>query len=308
MSDTTVTIIMAIVKLFGVVAVGWLARRLGYIREEDLSRWTHFVIDFLFPLLVFHTIIEGFQAERMGELWMLPVIGFGIVAFGALCGLLLRSGLRTRDSNLVRTFLHLCAINNYGFLPIILVADLWGRAALANLFFLNLGSSIGYWTIGVGLLGGTDVKKVMRNVFSSPMIALFLALVLCMTRSSRFVPEVILKISELGGAAAVPCILVLIGASLYPFPTIEHKRDVAFMTVVRLALLPVLMILILKWLPISEDVRNIAFIVALMPVSISSVVITRRFGGCPDFAARAAIVTTVLSIATIPFGMWLLLG
>ena len=50
--------------------------------------------------------------------------------------------------------------------------------------------------------------------------------------------------------------------------------------------------------------RNIALIVALMPVSVASTIITRRYGGDPDFAARGAVVTTIASGATVP--LWLM--
>jgi predicted permease len=53
-------------------------------------------------------------------------------------------------------------------------------------------------------------------------------------------------------------------------------------------------------------VRNVAVIVALMPVPISSTVLTRRFGGSPRFAAQAAMVTTLLAAVTVPLAVMLL--
>lgn len=299
-------IVIAIVQTFGVFFVGWLARALHYIEEPEIDRWSRLVIDFLFPLLVFHSMARGLNVERFHALLPLPLLGLGMMAFGALCGVLLRKALRSRDLDVAKTFHHLCATNNYGFLPIIIVKDLWGIEGLANLFLLNVGSTIGYWTIGIGLLGGGDLKRRLRNVLTPNLAGLVLALALCLTGLTRWIPEVALRVCGMAGDAAVPIMLVLIGASLYPFPRLEDKWDLAWLTFVRLALLPALMIGIVLLTPLDPAVRNVAVIVALMPASVSASIVTRRYGGSPDFAARAAVLTTLASIVTIPAALLLL--
>lgn len=301
-------IVTAIAQIFGVFAIGWLARRMRYLDESDVNRWSRLVIDFLMPLLAFHSITANFDRGRVRELWALPLIGFGMIAFGALCGVLLRRALRSRDPDIRKTFHHFCAINNYGFLPIIIVQSLWGSEGVARLFVLNLGSTVGYWTIGVGLLGGASPRQAAKNILGPNLAAVVFALALCLAGLNRYVPDLVLRIASTAGSAAVPSILLLIGATLYPLPSIRHKRDLAYLTAVRLVLLPAGMVAALLALPIPEAARNVALIVALMPGTVSSTIITRRFGGCPDFAARAAIVTTLISMGTIPLALMLLKG
>ncbi len=304
----TSQIIFAILQIFGVFFVGWLARHWQYIREEELNRWSKFVIDFLFPLLVFHSIASDFDAGRLRELWPLPALGLGMIVAGALAGILLRKGLRQQPEPLVKTFHHFCAINNYGFLPLIIVQNLMGTPAIALLFFFNLGSNIGYWTVGVALLGESDLRKAARNIVNPSIIALFIALGLSLTGFKAYVPAVIMKITGSAGAAAIPCMLILIGASIYPFPRLLQAGPLAYLCVVRLAILPAAFVALITALPLAADVRRIALIVALMPASVSSTIITRRYGGDPDFAARAAVLTTILSIFTVPLGLWLVGG
>jgi predicted permease len=65
---------------------------------------------------------------------------------------------------------------------------------------------------------------------------------------------------------------------------------------------------ILNLLPLPPEVFRVAFIVSLMPVSASAVVFMRRFGGDPDLAAQAAVITTLLSVLTIPLMTYLFRG
>ena len=52
---------------------------------------------------------------------------------------------------------------------------------------------------------------------------------------------------------------------------------------------------------------EVCIVVALMPAASSSVLIAKRYGGCPDFTGQAILVTTLLSLLTIPLWLWILL-
>jgi len=303
----TLTILYAILEILGMFAVGWLARHFGYIREDELNRWSRFVIDFLMPALVFHSILVGFESGRTTEIWVLPLAGFGIIAFGGAAGVLFRLTLRTGSRDLARTFHHFCAVNNYGFLPILIIQSLWGEPALARLFFLNIGSAIGYWTIGVGLLGEQRWGQTARNILSPNLAATLLALLFALAGWRPFVPELVVNIAGSMGRAAVPCILILVGAGLYPFPSLRHRAVMGYLTLIRLVLLPAATVAAVALFGLPEDVRNVIWVVALMPVPVSSIILTRRYGGDPDFAAGAAVVTTLLSLVTVPAALSLLL-
>jgi predicted permease len=294
-------IIFAIIEIFGIFGIGALARRLGHIKQDDLNSWARLIIDFLFPMLVFSSIYKNFNPNRLSELWLLPLIGFGLMFFGALLGYALKYGIKNKTRDRLNTFHHFCAINNYGFLPIIIITNLWGEKYLPLLFFLNIGSSIGYWTIGVGLLGGRNIKSTLKNVISPNLIAIILALLVSLCGLKAYIPEMLVTICSKLGAAAIPLMLLLIGASLYGSSQVfKNKYDIAYLSLARLIVIPFLSILLLKLLPLPQDAYRIAYVVAIMPVSVSSTIMTRRYGGDPDFAGQAALLTTIASIASIP--------
>jgi len=147
-----------------------------------------------FPFLAFDSIVRAFDRSRFLEFVLLPFLALGIIVFGALAGLVFRRGLATRDPDVRKTFHHMCAINNYGFLPIIIVQNLiaqgkWDGVALAQLFIFNLGSSIGYWTIGVWILGGSGLREGARKILSPNIVAVFLALAVCLSDSTAIFPR-----------------------------------------------------------------------------------------------------------------------
>lgn len=304
--NMTLDILLAIAEIFGLFSIGIAARLLGRINDQDIDRWSRFVLDFIFPAFIFNSIIAGFKLDRLNELWPLPVIGLGLVIFGTIAGRLLTFGLMTKDKDNHRSFIHFCAVNNSAYLPIIIIRNIFGEPTLANLFFFNLGTTIGIWTIGVSVLGATDLKNGLKNLLTPTLFSILVALLLLLTNTYSFVPSLVTKTIDSAASAAVPLMLILIGASLAHRSALHISWQVVYITVVRLIILPLIAILILRLLPISKDVFTIAVIVSLMPVAVSSVIMTRRFGGNPNYATSSALFTTIASILTIPVALFLL--
>lgn len=290
----------AILFICGMFGIGLIIRRCGYLDDGDITKISRLVIDVLFPMLIFNTVSSHLNYQVFTEVWALPLIGFSLVAIGAILGWgLQRRGLG-EDQNIRKTFVHMCAVNNFGFIPIILVQKLWGDAALAQLFFLHLGSNIGLWTIGVGVLGQEGLKGRLKAIFSPVLISIILALMTGLLGGRPYLPSLFIKIISEGGSVAVPLMLILIGASYYHTHLFKFKMELVYISLVRLIGLPIIYILMLRLLPLTQEVFHISLIVALMPTAMATAILTRRFGGNSDYAAAAAIVTLAFSLVTIP--------
>ena len=122
-------------------------------------------------------------------------------------------------------------------------------------------------------------------------------------------PEALNYTFQYLGNITVPLMLVVIGVALVGCfrGMLENWYDMLLLSVVRLVLIPVALLLLLRLLPLPEEAYQVAAVVALMPAASSSVLIAKRYGGDPDFAGRAIILTTLFSLGTIPFLMALFL-
>ena len=306
----TIAITLAILEVFGLFAIGALALNSGYINDNEIDRWSKFVLDFLFPAYIFHSITSGLEVNRFIELWPLPLIGLGLVIYGMLSGILLRFGIFSNSRKIHRTFIHFCAVNNSVYLPIVIIRNVWGESMLANLFLFNLGTTLGVWTIGVGILRTAEKKDILkiRQLLTPNLAAIIIALIVAFSGIYKYFPEVIIRIISAAGSASVPVMLILIGASFAQSSAIRITWAVIYSTIVRLVILPTLAIIVLKALPISPDVFTVAVVVSLMPVAAASVIFTRRFGGSPSFAASTAILSTLATVVTVPIALWLIFG
>ena len=304
--DIHLKIIAAIVETFGMFGIGAALRHYRLLRGEELGRLSTIILDLLFPMLIFSSLVTQLKVDRLREFWSLPLIGFALMAFGGVLGLVLHFGMKDRQDGRQATFMHFCAINNYSFLPLIVIDNLWGGGYLPLLFILNVGSTVGLWTIGIALLSGGGMRQAMKNIFNPNLIAVAAGLLVAVFRIP--LPQTLIKITTSTGAAAMPMVMLVIGAALYgsAHHLLRHKWDISWLCICRLLIIPLLSVWLLKMLPLPVDVYRVSFVVAIMPVSVSAAVLTMRYGGSPDFAGQAAVVTTVASVVTMPLLLCLL--
>lgn len=301
----TVTL-KAILEIVGLLGFGMVARKLSYIKDEDVTNWSRFILDLLYPALAFASILRDLDASRLTELWLLPLCGFGIMALGFFAGMVILPLIAGSSADRRKTFHHLCIMNNYTYLPIIIIGAIWGKAFLPDLFLLSLGSSVGVWTMGIGVLGRARLRDNLRNLLNPNIVAILLGVALCLTGLRNHIPAVIVSIFGAAGNAAVPCAIILTGSSLLTIRFSGEKRLLILSSAMRLFVLPALTIVILKLLPLPYQVYQVSVVVALMPAAVASPLFVRRFGGDAALAAQTLVVTTAISCITVPLAMMLL--
>ena len=178
------------------------------------------------------------------------------------------------------------------------------------LFTHNLGVEIAFWTVGIGILTGASLRKGWTKIFNPPVFAIIGSLTLNAFHGIHWMPGFILKAAHMTGQSAVPLALILTGATLADlvrntWPRLSGPVPVGAV-VLRLALLPVLSLLLAKFLPCSTELKRIIVIQAAMPAAMLPIVLSKHLGGDADTALQVVISTSLLGFLTIPF--WIQLG
>ena len=297
---------LAILETFIAFAIGAYLTRRKIVDQTGIAHLSNLTLDVLFPLMTIGSITRNFQASQLLEAWILPVMGFAMMAFGMALGRLFSRIMRYGTAERRAMFQHFCTCNNYLFLPLIVLDNLWGDKYVSLLLLMNIGSTIGFWTLGIAAFGGSSMRETLRNIFSVNLYAVIIALVLVALGIQ--LPPLLGKVCLTMGNAAVPLVLIGIGAAIYNSAHRfgHHLFDVLYLSAVRLVLLPIALIMLMKLLPLPQDIFRVLAVVSLMPVSSSSVLVARRYGGDMDFASQAIVITTILSIVTAPLMLKLL--
>lgn len=311
------TVLTAVLPVFGIMAIGlWLRRRDWLTADADASLM-RLCINLLIPSLIFTSVLGNAALRRPENLWLPPLVGFGMAALGMAIARLfaLLAGLRTKPEQ--RTFAFLAGLQNYAYLVIPLCMSLFDTGTTGVLFVHNVGTEMALWTVGVATLTGTGLVSGWKKFINAPLLALLLALALNFL-GTLFTPPplmtaagtIILTTIHWLGQAAIPLGLLLIGAIVA-----DHLQDarggkavrvVVVATLVRLGIMPVLFILLAKILPCSVELKRVLIMQGAMPSAVLPIVITKHYGGDPRTALQVALGTSVVGLMLIP--LWLHFG
>ena len=319
MFESWLSALSAALTVFTVVSLGVAARWFGVLTKESDESLLKLVIRVMLPCLIF-SVITGRQDifVNTSDLLLPPVVGFCSIALGLFLAGVFASfgpkitGLQTVEQR--RTFAFTVGIFNYGYLAIPLLTMLYDESALAVLFLHNMGVEIAFWTIGIIVITGQMDRRWWRHVINPPSITILVSLVLGSLGVTEYFPNFFNQSVKWVGDATIPVAMIIVGASIADELEAStrglHWRDgfkqLFWAVGLRLGLIPLGMLMIGWLIGPSEGLKSVISVEAAMPSAVFSIVIARHYGGDPPTAVRIVLVTSLLSLATIP--LWLFIG
>ena len=201
------------------------------------------------------------------------------------------------------------SFSNPGFFGIPLIVASLGQGAVFYaapfIAFLNIGQ----WTYGVSRLNGQPVlqgfqpKKLIRAPF---VIAILIGIILLATQLP--LPAIIRNCLTTIAGLNTPLAMFTVGVYLAQtdLANMLKRRSLYLVSVLRLLVIPVLSLFILMLLPETmQEMKTVLLIVAACPVGSNVAVYAQLHGKDYPYAVETVIISTLLSIVTIPFILYL---
>lgn len=178
-------------------------------------------------------------------------------------------------------------------LPICLFA--FGDEGLAYaLVYFTLGT-IGTFTIGAAIAAGRVSLAVLAR--TPAIYAVVLAVAMVWTEASA--PQWMINTTTLLGGLVIPMQLIALGRSLTQLRVASLNRALGLATF-RLALGPAVGFGIATLLGLTGIARAVIILQSSMPVAVSSYLFAQLYRRKPEEVAGIVLVSTVMSIATLP--------
>ena len=298
----------AVVPVFIIAGAGFVMRRLAWLNEQADQSLLRVTINLLLPCLILDAALGNAALNRLGNLTLAPLVGFGTVALGMLAALACRRFLGPADQRTRRTFALTVGLYNYGYVPLPLAMLMFGDETVGVLFVHNVGVETALWTLG--LMALTGAGGGWRKIINAPLMAIVLALMLNFSGLSPHLPSVVRTTVHLLGQCAIPLALLLIGATvadhLEGFHSAHGWRVIGLASLLRIGVLPIGFLLLAKYLPASVELKRVIVLEAAMPSAVFPIVMAKHYGGDPPTAVRIVVGTSVIGLITIP--LWIRFG
>lgn len=260
-------------------------------------------LNLLTPCLILSLIPGNSALQTFSSAGWAIGIGFSMILVGfVVCFLSGRLfGIKTGEG--LRTFTISSGIQNYGFLPLPILVELFpeneGPGGLV--FVHGVGVEIAMWTVGLAIL---TRRAGLRSLINGPFIAVVLALTLNYSGLYRYIPDILATVMEMLGRCAIPMAIFMIGATMGKFfkeGIMQDALRVGVSSVLsRLVILAGLILLVAVYAPISDDLKRLLVVQAAMPAAVYPIVLARLFGGQPRIAIQVVLITSIVSLGTAP--------
>lgn len=298
-----ITVITQMTILFIMIAVGYIANRVGILDQKAESICSKLIVNISNPALIISSVATSARLENDGQILVVFAAAAGYyLVMPFVAGLLAK--LSRPEASSRSQFETMLAFANIGFMGIPVANAVLGKEAVLIVAIFVAIFNVAFYTYGVVRLSGSGEGKPgaagLRKVINPGTVAAVIAVALYLLRWQ--LPEVILSpIVSLGNATTSTAMLI-IGSSLARTPVGQMLRDKTLYvySALRLLVLPILMMILGKFLIPDVLLYRVMVLITAMPAA-SIVVMTRNdLGQDADFAAKATAFSTFFCVFTIP--------
>ncbi|EEW60471.1 auxin Efflux Carrier [Ruegeria sp. TrichCH4B] len=290
---------------FAIIGLGYWAGRTRFFTDEATAYLTKFV--FFFPL---SAMIFRFAANLSVTEIFDPnlIIGYLAGTLGVYLVATVVAMLRRQDISTAAVEAQCAAIGNVGFLGIPMMVILFGEASVGPMMLVLAVDLVVFSSLIVVLINAhrgaglslATLRLVGVGLLKNPMILSIVA-GLAWSAGQVPIPTSMNDFLAILGGAATPGALFAIGASLAS-KSAERVEVAGWLSFAKLVLHPLGVAAGVLWLmPVTPFSAAVAISAASLPVAGNVYMLAQHYGVAPQRASAAILISTVVSIVTVPF-------
>jgi predicted permease len=285
---------LILLPLIVLAAGGYISSWLFNLSEDTLVR---VVTDFFMPLLVFHSLYTS-------TIQLKATIKLGGAVCFVLFFLLIVSLFYCRYFNLdKRAFLPPIIFMNSGFLGIPLM-ELWGGAGAMNqIVIYDQIQTFFIFTIGIFIVAGRLAWSGIVEMIKTPLLWSIILGFWCRYANIE-IPQPLLDASRYCGAGAPALATFALGCSLKKRRLRADPHLISGL-LLRFGFGFAAGLMAVNLFGLSGTARTVVIVASALPSAVFSVVLPLRYGVDTRFSGGMVLLSTLLSIFTIPVVFYL---
>ena len=150
--------------------------------------------------------------------------------------------------------------------------------------------------------GASLLQNLNKGLIQPPLIALIAGMAIGLLNLRPYIPEFIITALDNAGKCQGPVAMVLAGVVIggYNFKKLLKNVKVYIATLLRLIVIPACIMLVLKAFGTSDEIMTLALVAFAAPLGLNTIVYPAAFGGETETGASMAMISSTLSVITIP--------
>lgn len=300
-------ILQQIFILFLIAAAGYFGFKGNILNAEGNKAISRLVIYLTLPALILASVAKVPRDIAVTDVLLLLGAAFFTYALLGAVSLAVPWVLRVDRSD-AGIYRFMTVFGNVGFMGFPMLAALFGEKAIFLAAIFNLPMNLLCFSVGILLIAPKGTKLKAKAILNPTVVASFGALLLYLLPVS--LPAPLNDGLSLLGSATIPLAMIVIGSSLaqLPFLDIWKLPRLYLLSLIKLILCPLLVYGVLRLFIDDSLLLAIATLLTAMPVATNTTMLCLEYGGNELLASRGVFISTVLSLATVPFIVFILLS
>ena len=290
-------LISAVLPIVLVALVGVWVGRMFTLERQTLARLSIYA---LVPALVLHSLAKTTLelGNAIAILTAFLIHTSLLYLLSVILGQLLKFSSDEKNSLIATTIF--ANVGNMG-LPFVLFS--LGEAGLERAIVYLVGSSLMTASVFPIVLKGEGVLQGLRYTVCLPVLWAAIAGIL-LQGSGTVMPLPIERGVTLMSEGAIPVALLMLGIQLSETPFIFGRYELLGAGL-RLIISPMIAFNIANLMGLTGIDRQVVVLQSAMPVAVNSLIWVTELGGDTVRVARTIVISTLLSLATLPIVLWL---
>ncbi len=326
-------VLQQMVIIFLLIGIGMILFRRKMLSEEGSKQISGLIINVTNPALLICSALEDGPKASLAEL------GIALAAYAAVFALLIGIGFLLPYILRVPKSLHcayqmLTVFGNVGFIGIPLASAVLGSESLIFVSIFNLLFNLLIYTFGVSLLQRAAAGQAAKNTASPAAhtpkgapaptnqsgIGRLRKLVNAGTISAAVtilfylgnfrVPVIVSSTLSYAGRATTLLSMLVLGVSvaqMAPKDIFSHPKLYAF-TLLRQVLVPIGCVLLMQRFIDNKLILNTMLLMAAVPAANMPLMLAKQMDMDSDSISQGIILTTILSLVTVPLACLFLIA
>ncbi|MBQ7220930.1 MAG: AEC family transporter [Synergistaceae bacterium] len=281
--------------MFIYVVTGIIMAKTKILRHEGRSSFINLLLDITLPCMILNSFNVDIGIDELISAGKIMIISSVLTLIAWVLGKIFwRNEPQNRKSVLEFSTL----FSNAG-MPI--VASVFGAQGVFYASFYLLPVRVLIWTLGLSLfVDEGDFRERMMILLKTPSLVVVFIGIALMFMPFKLPGVLSVAVKNIGDMTG-PLSMMIIGAALGESDLRSAFEINAFkLTAVRLAILPIIYMVMLKLSGVEDILWQVAVVLTAMPAAANTEIIAEMYGKDYQFAARCVVVSTIISLVSVP--------
>ena len=283
--------------MFALIITGLILKKVGVVGKEVQKGMTNLVIDLILPCNIIYSFMIKFSSKIAQDFVVILVISILIQVFCVILGGVLYNKCSVKRKKCLR-YATICS--NAGFLGNPIAQGVFGMMGLTLASIYLIPQRIMMWSSGLAVFSGSSDKiKTLKKVVTHPCILACVLGMIMMVTGAQLPPGLDGAVTSVGNCNTAMSMMV-IGMILADIDLKDFwDWTVVKYTVHRLVIIPAVVYLVCRMLPLSKTVLGLCVLLAAMPAGATTSILAEKYQVDSPFATKMVIFSTLLSLPTI---------